>query len=63
MNARCFPVLDIPTRGTHNIIGIRAYLKEKETVIALGRTTAQRFIDRGVLLVMKHIRETWTNTF
>ncbi|WP_019219648.1 glycoside hydrolase family 3 N-terminal domain-containing protein [Bartonella florencae] len=55
INANYLPVLDIPIRGAHDVIGTRAYAREKETVIALRREAAQGLIDRGVLPVMKHI--------
>lgn len=55
INANCLPVLDIPIRGAHAVIGTRAYAKEKKTVTALGRAAAQGLIDGGILPVMKHI--------
>ncbi len=55
INANCLPVLDIPMLAAHDIIGMRAYAKERETVIALGRAVAKGLLDGGVLPVMKHI--------
>ena len=51
----CVPVLDIPQPNAHNIIGDRAYGVDLETIVALGRATAEGHLAGGVLPVMKHI--------
>ncbi|WP_455481158.1 beta-N-acetylhexosaminidase [Bartonella sp. B12(2025)] len=55
INANCLPVLDIPVRGAHDVIGTRAYAQDLETVTALGCAAAKGLLDGGVLPVIKHI--------
>ncbi len=51
----CLPVLDVPARGGHEIIGDRAYARVAETVAELGREASAGLMDGGVLPVIKHI--------
>ena len=51
----CFPVLDVPVAGAHDVIGDRAYAKEPAVVATLGRAAAEGMLDGGVLPVMKHV--------
>jgi beta-N-acetylhexosaminidase len=51
----CAPVLDVPSPGSHDIIGDRAYGDDPALVSALGLATAEGFLSRGVLPVIKHI--------
>ncbi len=55
INADCLPVLDVPVKGSHDVIGDRAYSYDLETVIEVGRAATQGLIDGGVLPVIKHI--------
>ena len=55
INTSCAPVLDVPVRGSHDIIGDRAYGTTPEQVIALGRAVAEGLLAGGVLPVMKHM--------
>ncbi len=55
INTDCAPVLDVPVAGAHDIIGDRAYGATPAQVSALGRATAEGFLDGGVLPVVKHI--------
>ena len=49
------PVLDVPQKGAHDIIGDRAYGTDPETVIALGRAVMEGCLSGGVLPVIKHV--------
>lgn len=51
----CLPVLDVPIRGAHDVIGDRAYGDEPETVAILGRAAAEGLMAGGVLPVIKHV--------
>ena len=55
ITAVCVPVLDVPQRGAHDVIGNRAYSFHIEQIMALARAHAAGFMDGGVLPVMKHI--------
>ncbi|MFZ2101861.1 MAG: beta-N-acetylhexosaminidase [Oricola sp.] len=55
INADCMPVLDVPVKGAHDVIGNRAYGNDPETVATLGREAALGLLDGGVLPVIKHI--------
>ena len=55
INVDCLPVLDIPVAGAHDIIGDRAYGKEPEIVLVLGRAAAEGLLAGGVLPVVKHM--------
>lgn len=51
----CMPVLDVPVRGAHAIVGDRAYAHDPETVAQLGRAAAEGMLAGGVLPVVKHM--------
>jgi len=51
----CSPVLDAPARGSHDVIGDRAYSRDPWTVAHLGRAVANGLLAGGVAPVMKHI--------
>ncbi|TPI15801.1 beta-N-acetylhexosaminidase [Mesorhizobium sp. B4-1-3] len=55
ITADCLPVLDVPVEGASDVIGARAYGKEPNAVIELGRASAEGLMSGGVLPVMKHI--------
>jgi len=55
INTDCAPVLDVPVRGSHDVIGDRAYGATPEQVARIGRAVAQGFIAQGMLPVIKHI--------
>jgi beta-N-acetylhexosaminidase len=49
------PVLDVPQKGAHEIIGDRAYSTDPDVVIALGRAVMEGTLAGGVLPVIKHV--------
>ncbi len=51
----CAPVLDIPSAGSHEIIGDRAYGATPDQVAALGRAVAEGLLAGGLVPVLKHI--------
>src|SRR5829696_1009519 len=51
----CLPVLDVPVRGAHDVIGDRAYGDDPATVAVLGRAAAEGLLAGGVLPVVKHL--------
>jgi len=51
----CLPVLDVPSPGSHDIIGDRAYGKTPAQVAVLGRAAAEGLLAGGVLPVVKHM--------
>ncbi|HXF54216.1 MAG TPA: beta-N-acetylhexosaminidase [Hyphomicrobiaceae bacterium] len=55
VNANCAPVLDVPQRQAHPIIGDRAYADAPATVAALGRAVAEGLLAGGVLPIIKHM--------
>ncbi|RJG45557.1 beta-N-acetylhexosaminidase [Mesorhizobium sp. DCY119] len=55
ITADCLPVLDVPIEGASDVIGTRAYGKEPQSVMALGKAAAEGLLSGGVLPVMKHI--------
>jgi len=55
LNVDCLPVLDVPVKGAHDIIGDRAFAHDPATVIDLGRAQIEGLMEGGVLPVMKHI--------
>ena len=55
VTVNCAPVLDVPVKGAHDIIGDRAYSFDPTTVIELGRATIDGYLDGGVLPVIKHV--------
>ena len=55
LNVDCLPVLDVPVKGAHDVIGDRAYGYDVETVVAMGRSASEGLLAGGVLPVIKHI--------
>jgi beta-N-acetylhexosaminidase len=55
INTNCAPVLDVPSPGSHAIIGDRAYGADPAQVAALGRAVAEGHMAGGVLPVIKHV--------
>ena len=55
INVDCLPVLDVPVKGAHDVIGDRAFAHDSTTVIDLGRAQMEGLMEGGVLPVMKHI--------
>jgi beta-N-acetylhexosaminidase len=55
INTNCAPVVDVPAKGSHDIIGDRAYGQAVKQVIALGRAVAEGYMAGGVLPVIKHM--------
>lgn len=55
IDTNCAPVLDVPVRGAHDIIGDRAYGRTAEKVAMLGRAVAEGLMSGGVVPVVKHI--------
>ena len=51
----CTPVLDVPEKGAHEIIGDRAFSTDPDVVIALGRAVMEGCLAGGVLPVIKHV--------
>jgi beta-N-acetylhexosaminidase len=51
----CAPVLDVPVKGSHGVIGDRAYAGDPQIVAKLGRAAALGLREGGVLPVIKHI--------
>jgi len=49
------PVLDVPEKGAHEIIGDRAFSTDPEVVIALGHAVMEGCLAGGVLPVIKHV--------
>lgn len=55
INVDCAPVLDVPSPGSHDIIGDRAYGDSPEAVASIGRAVAEGLMAGGVLPVVKHM--------
>ena len=55
VNVNTMPVLDVPEKGSHKIIGDRAFSTDPDTVIALGRAVMDGCLAGGVLPVIKHV--------
>lgn len=55
IDTNCAPVLDVPVRGAHEIIGDRAYGRDPMQVARLGRAVAEGLMAGGVVPVVKHI--------
>ncbi len=55
ITVNCLPVLDVPVKGAHDIIGDRAYSYDPKIVAILGRAAAEGLLAGGVLPVIKHI--------
>jgi beta-N-acetylhexosaminidase len=55
INVDCLPVLDVPSPGSHDVIGDRAYSTSVEKVIVLARQAMAGLMAGGVLPVIKHM--------
>lgn len=55
VTADCLPVLDVPIKGAHDVIGNRAYSKNPHEVAEMGRAAAEGLLAGGVLPVIKHM--------
>jgi beta-N-acetylhexosaminidase len=55
INVNCTPVLDVPTKDSHDIIGDRAYGDDARTVSIFGRAVCDGAKKAGILPVIKHI--------
>ncbi|MCH9808909.1 MAG: beta-N-acetylhexosaminidase [Alphaproteobacteria bacterium] len=55
INMDCAPVLDVPVKGAHGIIGDRAYGGSVDKIAMLGRAVAEGLMAGGVVPVVKHI--------
>lgn len=51
----CAPVLDVPHRGAHDVIGDRACATSPDLAMLIGGAFADGLMEGGVLPVMKHI--------
>ncbi len=54
-NVDCAPVIDIPIKGAHSVIGNRAFSTNKEFVAILGNEMARGLMSAGVVPIIKHI--------
>jgi beta-N-acetylhexosaminidase len=55
INVDCAPVLDVPIKGAHDIIGDRALSHDPARVAAIGRAVCDGLLEGGILPVIKHI--------
>lgn len=55
VNVDCLPVLDVPIKGSHDVIGDRAYGDEPVIVSDIGLAASEGLLCGGVLPVIKHI--------
>lgn len=55
ITVNCAPCLDIPTPGSHAVIGDRAFSSDLKAVVALGRATLHGYRLEGVSPCLKHI--------
>ena len=55
INVNCTPVLDVPEKGAHEIIGDRAFSTDPDVVAVLGRAVMDGTLAGGVLPVIKHV--------
>jgi beta-N-acetylhexosaminidase len=51
----CLPVLDLPIKGSHEVISDRAFGSDPARIAALGRAVCEGLMEGGVLPVIKHI--------
>jgi beta-N-acetylhexosaminidase len=49
------PVVDLARRGTHDVIGQRAFGDDPELVVAMAREVIEGMLEVGALPIMKHI--------
>ena len=55
INVDCAPVLDVPVKNAHDVIGNRAFSHDKDLVLKLGQSMADGLRSSSVIPVMKHI--------
>ncbi|MEM6464083.1 MAG: beta-N-acetylhexosaminidase [Pseudomonadota bacterium] len=55
INVNCLPVLDVPVRGVHDVIGNRAFCEDPQAVTLLGKAVMEGLTAGGVLPVIKHM--------
>ncbi|MCP4393773.1 MAG: beta-N-acetylhexosaminidase [Alphaproteobacteria bacterium] len=55
INVNCAPVLDVPVKGAHDIIGDRAYGNTPDVIARFGRAVCDGTKRAGVLPIIKHI--------
>lgn len=55
INVNCIPVLDVPVEHGHDVIGNRAFARDPDAVIQLGRAMVDGLTAGGVQPVMKHM--------
>jgi beta-N-acetylhexosaminidase len=55
INVDCAPVLDLPSPGSHQIIGDRAFSEDPEMAARLGQAVCDGLVAGGVMPVIKHI--------
>jgi beta-N-acetylhexosaminidase len=55
INVNCTPVLDVPEKGAHEIIGDRAFSTDPGVIAVLGRAVMDGTLAGGVLPVIKHV--------
>jgi beta-N-acetylhexosaminidase len=55
INVDCLPVLDVPVRGAHDIIGDRAFTEDPSVVARLGAAACRALRHGGVMPIIKHI--------
>ncbi len=55
INVDCLPVLDVPVRGAHDIIGDRAFAEDASVVARLGAAVCRALRHGGVMPIIKHI--------
>jgi len=55
INTNCAPLIDVPARGGHGVIGDRAYAREPATVARLGAAAVEGLMAGGVAPVIKHM--------
>jgi beta-N-acetylhexosaminidase len=51
----CAPVLDLPAKGAHDVIGDRAFGVSPELTATLGRAVCEGLKNAGVIPIVKHI--------
>lgn len=54
ITVNCVPVLDVPQKDAHRIVGDRAYGTSPETIHVIARQHVAGFAQGGILPVMKH---------
>ena len=55
IDVNCLPLLDVPARGGHPVIGDRALSGDPAAVAVLGRAVCEGLLAEAVLPVLKHI--------